>query len=142
MLKVGDRVFLKERPAQTGGVVAIQEQVAQVKWDATAVEEVQAPEGNSSEIGLFLLQRIPPAGEGSSGDVEAGQEGGEGGGAKKEKKELCDDPLYKEALAQKMFGNAASDYNILKIGEYGSLLSHGDNKEIWEKVAPPDWLAA
>ena len=41
MLKVGDRVFLKERPAQTGGVVAIQEQVAQVKWDATAVEEVQ-----------------------------------------------------------------------------------------------------
>jgi hypothetical protein len=47
--------------------------------------------------------------------VEAGQEEGKGGGAKKEKKELCDDPLYKEALAQKMFGNAASDYNILKV---------------------------
>jgi hypothetical protein len=47
--------------------------------------------------------------------VEAGQEEGKGGGAKKEKKKLCDDPLYKEALAQKMFGNAASDYNILKV---------------------------
>jgi len=47
--------------------------------------------------------------------VEAGQEEGKGGGAKKGKKELCDDPLYKEALAQKMFGNAASDYNILKV---------------------------
>ncbi len=58
--------------------------------------------------------------------MEAGQEGGEGGGAKKEKKELCDDPLYKEALAQKMFGNAASDYNILKVKKKKK------EKEKWE----------
>jgi hypothetical protein len=41
MLQVGDRVFLKERPAQTGAVVAIQAQVAQVNWDAAGVEAVE-----------------------------------------------------------------------------------------------------
>ena len=53
------------------------------------------------------------------------------------------DPLYTEALEDKRFGNAASDYDIRHIGEYCSLLNFGDNGKIWKSVSgsPPDWRA-